>query len=134
MIMPRMNSTSARDSGGSIALVDGGSVLPGFPGAPGWTTTGLPESFCCADTADDTTTAMLRDATKHRNGVIAFTTGSQDRTGMPAIAMLRAGASRCHLEVETCATRGFVGGAWQPCHWALVISLWEMPPMIFFPG
>src|ERR1700693_689550 len=48
MIMPCMNSTSACDRGGSVALVDGGSVLLGLPGAPGCTTTGLPGSVCQA--------------------------------------------------------------------------------------
>src|SRR5579885_938442 len=46
MIMPCMHSTSACDCGGSVALVDGGSVLLGFPGAPGCTTTGFALSFC----------------------------------------------------------------------------------------
>jgi hypothetical protein len=46
-----MNSTSACDRGGSVALVDGGSVLLGLPGAPGCTTTGLPGSVCCAHIA-----------------------------------------------------------------------------------
>src|SRR5438445_11385878 len=46
--MPCMNSTSACDRGGSVALVDGGSVLLGLPGAPGCTTTGVAESVCCA--------------------------------------------------------------------------------------
>src|SRR5271154_3421164 len=54
MIMPCMNSTSARDTGGRVAFVDGGSVLLGFPGAPGCTTTGfVAESVCCAGTAED---------------------------------------------------------------------------------
>src|ERR1700693_3967411 len=49
MIMPCMNSTSACDRGGNVALVEGGSVLLGFPGAPGCTTTGaVAESPCCA--------------------------------------------------------------------------------------
>src|SRR5690349_16527806 len=48
MIMPCINSTSACDSGGRVALVEGGRVLLGWPGAPGCTTTGLTESFCCA--------------------------------------------------------------------------------------
>src|SRR5216684_3572156 len=47
MIMPCMNSTSACDRGGSVALVDGGSVLLGLPGAPGCTTTGFAGSVCC---------------------------------------------------------------------------------------
>src|SRR6202035_1702276 len=49
MIMPCMNSTSACERGGRVALVDGGSVLLGWPGAPGCTTTGLGGSVCCAD-------------------------------------------------------------------------------------
>lgn len=48
MIMPCMNSTSACDRGGSVALVDAGSFLVGCPGAPGWTTTGVVASGCCA--------------------------------------------------------------------------------------
>src|SRR5206468_6949751 len=46
MSMPRMNSTSACDRGGSVALVEGGSVLLGLPGAPGCTTTGVAGSVC----------------------------------------------------------------------------------------
>jgi hypothetical protein len=42
-----MNSTSACDRGGSVALVDGGSVLLGLPGAPGCTTTGFAGFVCC---------------------------------------------------------------------------------------
>src|SRR5260370_18266065 len=46
--MSRINSPSACDRGGSFALVDGGSVLLGFPGAPGCTITGLAGSLSCA--------------------------------------------------------------------------------------
>src|SRR5580765_2267006 len=46
MIMPCMNAASAGDFGGSVALVDGGSVLLGSPGAPGWTTAGLGGACC----------------------------------------------------------------------------------------
>jgi len=42
-----MNSTSACDRGGSVALVEGGKVLLGWPGAPGCTTTGFDGSVCC---------------------------------------------------------------------------------------
>jgi hypothetical protein len=42
-----MNSTSARESGGNLAFVDGGKVFVGWPGAPGCTTTGPEESPCC---------------------------------------------------------------------------------------
>src|SRR5216684_2051451 len=52
MIMPCMNSTSACERGGSVALVDGGSVLLGLPGAPGCTTTGFTGSVCPAHIAE----------------------------------------------------------------------------------
>lgn len=42
-----MNSTSADDRGGRLALVDEGNVLLGMPGAPGCTTTGFPGEVCC---------------------------------------------------------------------------------------
>src|SRR6266481_2833780 len=57
MIMPCMNSTSACDRGGSVALVDGGSVLLGLPGAPGCTTTGFAGSVCRALIAEEKTPA-----------------------------------------------------------------------------
>ena len=47
--MPCIKATSAGERCGSVAWVEGGRVLLGFPGAPGWTTTGvLAESVCCA--------------------------------------------------------------------------------------
>jgi len=49
-----MNSTSFVERGGSAALVDGGSVRVGCPGAPGCTTTGGGlESVCCAQIGSD---------------------------------------------------------------------------------
>jgi hypothetical protein len=54
MIIPCMNSTSFGERGGSRALVDGGRVRVGWPGAPGCTTTGgAGESACCAQTGSD---------------------------------------------------------------------------------
>src|ERR1044072_203405 len=53
MIMPCMNCTSAGEGGGSVALVEDGSVRVGSPGAPGCTTTGPEESACCAQTDND---------------------------------------------------------------------------------
>jgi hypothetical protein len=44
MIMFCMNRVSAGECGGNVARVDGGNVRVGWPGAPGWTTTGV----CCA--------------------------------------------------------------------------------------
>ena len=43
MIMFCMNRVSAGECGGNVARVEGGSVRVGWPGAPGWTTTGV----CC---------------------------------------------------------------------------------------
>jgi len=49
-----MNSTSFGERGGSVALVDDGSVRVGCPGAPGCTTTGgAGDSACCAQTGGD---------------------------------------------------------------------------------
>jgi hypothetical protein len=54
MIIPCMNSTSFGEPGGSVALVEGGSVRVGRPGAPGCTTTGGAfESACRAQTGGD---------------------------------------------------------------------------------
>src|SRR5438067_531971 len=75
MIMPCMNSTSAFERGGSAAFVEGGSVLLGLPGAPGCTTAGLTESFCCASTAGDKTNLRIprehsRTGVPAQNGVV----------------------------------------------------------------
>src|ERR1700749_2853928 len=48
MIIPCMNSTSAGDPEGNFPTVDAGSLLLGFPGAPGCTTTGPDPLFCWA--------------------------------------------------------------------------------------
>lgn len=45
-----MNCTSARVCGGNVGLVEEGSVLVGWPGAPGCTMTGGLVSACCAET------------------------------------------------------------------------------------
>src|SRR3954470_19338739 len=45
-----MNCASAGEAGGSVARVVGGSWRVGFPGAPGWTTTGVEGAVCCAQT------------------------------------------------------------------------------------
>src|SRR6516165_2677458 len=55
--MPCMNSTSATDDGGRTALVEGGSVLVGIPGAPGCTTTGCGGLVCRAWIAEEKKTA-----------------------------------------------------------------------------
>src|SRR5260370_27810395 len=53
MIMPCMKSTSAWERGGSVPFVEGGSVLLGLRGAPGWMRTGAGESFCCARAGEE---------------------------------------------------------------------------------
>ena len=58
MIMPCINCTSASDCGGSLALVVGGSVRVGCPGAPGWTTTGVGPD-CCAKSEGNESVIVL---------------------------------------------------------------------------
>jgi hypothetical protein len=57
----------AGDSGGRVALVEGGRVLLGWPGAPGWTTTGLEESDCCAraENAENASAVVANSRTPH---------------------------------------------------------------------
>src|SRR5258708_37371059 len=62
MIMPCMNSTAGCERGGSLALVDGGRVLLGFPGAPGCTTTGVAGSVCCDHIAEQKNPAEQKKA------------------------------------------------------------------------
>lgn len=45
-----MNWTSAAEVGGKVARVEDGNVLVDWPGAPGWTTTGVAGADCCAET------------------------------------------------------------------------------------
>src|ERR1700741_2089488 len=49
MIMFCMNCVSAAECGGKVARVDAGKARVGWPGAPGWTTTGA----SCAETDSD---------------------------------------------------------------------------------
>src|SRR5947207_15498119 len=53
MIIPCMNLTSADERGGSVALVDGGSIRVGWAGAPGCTTIGVAGSACWARTGSE---------------------------------------------------------------------------------
>ena len=52
MIMPCMDAHLPLNVP-AVALVDGGSVRVGCPGAPGWTTTGFAGSACCAQTGSE---------------------------------------------------------------------------------
>src|SRR5215472_14457517 len=118
MIMPCMNSTSSWESGGSAAFVDGGRVLLGLPGAPGCTTTGFDESFCCPDTAGNKPPTKARGA-RQRNEMVIFTTGLQDRPGTRRIAMFGMNEGGpvwifdllCHLPARQTAGRWQTGEA-----------------------
>src|SRR5215471_8452830 len=61
-----MNRTSAGDAGGKVPFVVKGRVRVGFPGAPGWTTTGGSCSAClvsCAQSAKEEALASGQDDT-----------------------------------------------------------------------
>src|SRR5579864_7606266 len=84
MIMPCMNSTSAGDRGGSVPLVDAGSVLLGSPGAPGCTTTGFAElveaeSSCRAFSTAPETSAAHKTSPKQNRPVAYKTPTAQTR-------------------------------------------------------
>src|SRR5258708_2642796 len=86
MIMPCMNSTSACDRGGSLARVDGGSVLLGLPGAPGCTTTGVAPAVCRARIAEQKNPGEQKKAAARltllssRFPVASLTRHSRDKT------------------------------------------------------
>src|SRR5215510_2406297 len=70
-----MNCTSAREAGGSVPLIVGGRTFVGFPGAPGWTTTGAAGSVCCAQTREEDKLArVLAAASAHENAATLNTT------------------------------------------------------------
>ena len=62
MIMPCINSTSFGECGGKLARVEGGNVFVGWPGAPGWTTTGLDDPDCAAIDTDNKQTNAHTEA------------------------------------------------------------------------
>ncbi len=70
-----MNCTSDGEAGGSVALVVGGRVRVGFPGAPGWTTTGVDPVVCCAQTRKENKLArVLVAASTHKHATMVDTT------------------------------------------------------------
>ena len=78
-----MNRTSAGERGGSVALVDSGSVRVGWPGAPGCTTTGVAGSACCAQTGSENKPARIPPAISTLRHVESFITdGSLRLLGM----------------------------------------------------
>ena len=76
MIMPCMNWTFARECGGNVALVEDGSVRVGWPGAPGWTTTGDAGLACCAETDSDNKQASAPAKSSPRHTTTLITDGA----------------------------------------------------------
>src|SRR5262249_48948102 len=76
-----MNCASAGETGGSAPLVVGGRTFVGFPGAPGWTTTGAAGAVCCAQTRkEDKLARALATASAHEHAATLNTTRiSQER-------------------------------------------------------
>ena len=66
MIMPCMKATSAAERCGKVGLVDAGSVLLGWPGAPGCTTTGGEASWAKAVGKDAEATAAVSRPSRAR--------------------------------------------------------------------
>jgi hypothetical protein len=64
-----------------VPLVVGGRILVGFPGAPGWTTTGVAGASCCAQTRkEDKLARVLAAASAHEHVATLNTTRiSQER-------------------------------------------------------
>ena len=63
-----MNWTSAGEAAGNVALIVAGRVRVGFPGAPGWTTTGAAGAVCCAQTRKENKLArVVAAASAHKH-------------------------------------------------------------------
>src|SRR5262245_15223694 len=70
-----MNCVSAGETGGSAPFVVGGRTRVGFPGAPGWTTTGDAGAACCAQTLKEGKLARALVATSaHKHAAKLNTT------------------------------------------------------------
>ncbi|MEP7270903.1 MAG: hypothetical protein ABI882_05335 [Acidobacteriota bacterium] len=69
-----MNCTFAGDVGGSLALVVEGRERVGFPGAPGWTTTGVDGAVCCAQTRKENSLASVLPAASVKKHTATFDT------------------------------------------------------------
>src|SRR5215813_13181963 len=79
-----MNCTSAGEAGGSVPLIVGGRTFVGFPGAPGWTTTGAAGAACCAQTRTEGKLARILAATIAHEHVATLNTTriSEARLGL----------------------------------------------------
>src|ERR1700731_2533612 len=110
MIMSRINSASACDRGGSFALVDGESVLLGFPGAPGCTTTGFAGSLCCARAVERKEAAGVPAASS-----MAYSTADLLAEWRPRLSRKRSGR---HFGVQL---NIFIWMRKKACHWNTII-------------
>ena len=105
-----MNSASAADRGGRAARVDGGSVLLGAPGAPGCTTTGCAELFCCACAADAKKSAETLAASNASTARAEPDLGTHSRRTFARLRLgvrkifIRTRMKSCH-ETRNCSTR-----------------------------
>src|SRR6266550_2691584 len=99
MIMPCMNRVSAVERGGSVALVDGGSVRVGWPGAPGWTTTGVAGSPVCAQTGSENNPASVLAAINPLRHAETFITDRSLRSLLARKVLI--GAERSNIEVAS---------------------------------
>jgi hypothetical protein len=86
-----MNFTSAGDSGGRVARVDDGSLCVGWPGAPGWTTTGVAGSACCAQTVIDNTLKSMPAASNTLRHAEIFMTNLRLALSFFDVKMIKGG-------------------------------------------
>src|SRR5258707_589425 len=106
--MSPINPPAACDRGGSFALVDGGSVLLGFPGAPGCTITGLAGSLSCARAVEQ----------KEAAGVPAASSMPYSTADLLAEWRPRLSRKRLHFAVQL---NIFIWIRKKACHWNTII-------------
>jgi len=75
-----MNCTSAADAVCNVGLVEDGNVVVGWPGAPGWTTTGAFGSACWALIVSDSKHASVTAANGLRREVATVITDMEGLT------------------------------------------------------
>src|SRR6185369_1319077 len=80
MIMCCMNCKSADDAACSVGRVEDGKVVVGWPGAPGWTTTGALGSACWALTVSDNESARVPAANSPLRQTATAITDMEDLT------------------------------------------------------
>ena len=100
-----MNCTSAVETVGSLALVFDGRVRVGFPGAPGWTTTGFDVPDCFEDTgrlaALDAESKQMHTATVDTNRISRVRTGQEGLSRRRYLRILGAHTITCRSEPDS---------------------------------